>query len=117
MLRSCAMGLCGDQHHSTGDDDICETSDLQLHNAILSDSSERESTSILLPERISAPPNPDAHDAVENEAGRIREDENATYQEEGITQRLLIFCADSSTTAVKLDGLNQNATRHWANRE
>ncbi|KAL6405708.1 uncharacterized protein AUP68_10845 [Ilyonectria robusta] len=89
VLSSCVMGPCGDQCYSTGDDNTYKTSDLQLHYTTISSSSERESTSGFLPERTSAPPDPDTHRAVENDAGRIREDKNTTYQEEGIGDGLL----------------------------
>ncbi|KAH6975586.1 hypothetical protein EDB80DRAFT_658726 [Ilyonectria destructans] len=102
------MGPCGDQYHSTRDDDICETSDLLLHNSTISGSSERESTSSFLPERTSAPPNPDAHEAVENEAGRIREDENATYQEEGIGDGLLSDVESQSEDAFETDSSSES---------
>lgn len=103
MLRSCAMRPCGDQHYCTGDNDICETSDLSLHNAIISDFSERESISSFLPERTSAPSNPGAREATKNEAGRIREDENATYQEEGIDDGLLSDVESQSEDASETD--------------
>jgi hypothetical protein len=61
-----------------------------------------------MPERTSAPPNPDAHEAVENEAGRIREDENATYQEEGIGDGLLSDVESQSEDAFETDSSSES---------
>jgi hypothetical protein len=58
-----------------------------------------------LPGRISALPNPKA---VKNEAGRIREDKNAIYQEEGIGEGLLSDVEPQSEDAFETDSSSKS---------
>ncbi|KAH8656765.1 hypothetical protein BGZ61DRAFT_486537 [Ilyonectria robusta] len=106
VLPSYEVAPYGGNDHSIGNNDTYETSDSQLHYDIVSDSSERESAMLSLPERISAPPSLDAHGLAENVPSGIREDENTSYQEEGGGDGLMsdlesqsanVFEADSSS--------------------